>query len=96
MQGLDALLRRLGVSQRELARRSGLRSQTISHIAKGGGCLHDTFVQIRAALEEEGHLLNPDALTSLAYQKGETEPQKRLRAMRVPDQPDQVPTGAAS
>jgi hypothetical protein len=52
-------------------------------MASGGGCLHDTFLQVRAALREENHWLDPEELASLTYQKGETEAQKRLRATQA-------------
>ena len=95
MQWLDARLRELGISRRELARRSGLRAQTINQIANGGGCLLDTFLQLGAALPELVGDMKAADFASLAYQKGETDPQKRLRAMRtVPNQPEQVPKGA--
>ncbi len=79
MQAFDVKLRVLGISQRELARESGLRSQSINYISKGGGCRLDTFLQLRAALRRHGYHLDPEELASLAYQKGDTDPQKRLR-----------------
>lgn len=80
MQWIDRRLRELGISQRELGRCSGLRSQSISQIAAGGGCLLDTFLQLQLALPDLLGDMQPKDLASAAYLRGDTEPQRRLRA----------------
>lgn len=69
MPGLAALRKRAGLSQKELAARSGVTRQTISRIEQGGHAYYDTIDKLAKALRISRKRLLEDVMASREHQE---------------------------
>lgn len=67
--GLAALRKRAGLSQKELAARSGVTRQTISRIEQGGHAYYDTIDKLAKALRISRKRLLEDVMASREHQE---------------------------